>query len=87
VETRRVRIVDSPPCEYMLLLSNGMTLARPHIVVVDGPLTRDIEWQSTTKIEQMLTDAKSAAAQVRFTCESRDALCRPFLLWATRNPN
>jgi hypothetical protein len=86
--TPMIRLDDPKDYECRITLSdNAVLLGRPDEMVIDAAGGRRIELQSVAKIDQMLEEARSKGYEIRVTCKSKDAMCRPLLMWASEKKN
>src|SRR3954463_9585316 len=80
-----IRIDDSKDYECKIVLSDDtVVLGRPDIVVIDDSMGRRIELQSTERIDQMIEETRTNRYPIRYTCKSKDKMCRAFLVWAKK---
>jgi hypothetical protein len=86
--TLAIRIEDSKEAECRIVLSDDAVLVgRPDMVVIDGSTGRRIELESGARKEQMLEESRVNGYQIRYTCKSKNTVCRPLLLWAMEKKN
>lgn len=67
-------------CYDQMVLSDGRRVRLPEMAVIDRPLTREVLFESTSRL---IAEAKDRGYSVQIVGHSCESECRPFLLWGT----